>query len=232
MCFLDEGDFLLRGQLITGGFEFLVKILKLLARVGLVLGEVEGATGGDTLQLLGTEGKLEEDVHAGPRIVGEIRFGLPDFSEGLLTQTDAGVVGDALCIPVAVPQLPSPVGLWDAEIGTFTPSSHRAMNELHGLIGLDKELQLHLLEFTRAEGKVLGRHFVAEGFADLGNTEGNLHTRRVADILELGKDRLCRLRTQIGNIILRGCRPDVGLEHQVEGTGLVEQPSGLGMKLD
>jgi len=36
----------------------------------------------------------------------------------------------------------------------------------------DKKLHLHLLEFTHAENKLTGHDFVAEGFSNLGYTEG------------------------------------------------------------
>ena len=106
------------------------------------------------------------------------------------------------------------------------------MDELHGLIGLDEELEFHLLEFAGTEGKVLGRHLVAEGLSNLADAKGDLHPGGVADILELGEDGLCRLRAQVGDIILRGGGSDVGAEHQVEWPRLVEQSPGLGMEID
>ena len=106
------------------------------------------------------------------------------------------------------------------------------MDQLHCFVRLDEEFQFHLLELAGAEGEVLGRDLVAEGLADLADPEGNLHARGVADILELGEDRLGRLGSQVGDVILRRRGADIGAEHEVEGTRLVEQSPRLRVEIN
>ena len=85
---LGEGGLLLGSHGIAGRLEFLVEILQLLARVGLVLGQVEAASCRDPLEFVGAEGELEEDVDAGPRVVGQVGLRLPVVVEILGTETD------------------------------------------------------------------------------------------------------------------------------------------------
>ena len=229
---LGEGGLLLRGHGVAGRLEFLVEILQLLARVGLVLGQVEAPSCRDPLEFVGAEGELEEDIDAGPRVVGQVGLRLPVVVEILGTETDRGIVGGALGDPVAVPHLPAPVRLGLAQVGPLAPGGHGAVDQLDGLVRLDEELQFHLLELPGAEGEVLRRDLVAEGLADLADPEGDLHARGVADILELGEDRLGRLGTQVSDIVLRGGRADIGAEHEVEGTRLVEQSPRLRVEID
>ena len=79
-----------------------------------------------------------------------------------------------------------------------------------------EELDLHLLEFTRAEGEVAGRDFIAERFADLSDPKWDLHAPRVDDVLEVREDPLSGFRSEIGLARGVGHGADIGLEHQIE----------------
>ena len=82
-----------------------------------------------------------------------------------------------------------------------------------------EELDLHLLEFARAEGEIPRRDFVAETLADLGDAERDPHARAVEDVLEVDENALRGFRTQkcFAGLVADGAR--VGLEHQVEFAG-------------
>jgi len=56
-------------------------------------------------------------------------------------------------------------------------------------------LDLHLLEFARAEGEVTGRDLVAEYFADLRDAKGACGASPAARC-EIGEDALRGLRAQ------------------------------------
>ena len=90
---------------------------------------------------------------------------------------------------------------------------------LVSLARMAEELHLGLFEFTRAEGKVARRNFVAEGLAYLGNPKRDLLPGRLAHTLEARKERLAGFRPQVGR--LGGVRrsADLGLQHQVEVPG-------------
>src|SRR5712692_8288559 len=81
---------------------------------------------------------------------------------------------------------------------------------------MTEELNLHLLEFSGAEGEIARRDLVPKALPDLGDPEGNVHARRVAHVLEVDKNALRRLRTQEGGVFFRPHRTDDGLEHQIE----------------
>jgi hypothetical protein len=83
-----------------------------------------------------------------------------------------------------------------------------------------EELDLHLLELAHPEDEVTRGDLVAKGLADLGDAEGQLPGGRVKDVLEVDEDTLRRLGPQVGVGTLVGHRPDIGLEHHVEGAGL------------
>jgi hypothetical protein len=82
--------------------------------------------------------------------------------------------------------------------------------------GLAEKFKLHLLEFTRPEDKVSRRNLVAESFADLPDTKGNLSTRCTLNITIVNKNTLCRLRAQVDfrETVFRDAL--VRLEHQIE----------------
>ena len=228
--FLDEGFLLLVGELGGGGFEFFVEDLLRLGAGGLVRGQIEVATRGDAFQLLGAEGELAEDVHAGAGVVGEVGGRLPVVFEHV-AEADALVELRALIDPVAVPQLPAPIRLRFAQIGAFMPLRDFAADDFDGFVGLDEELELHLLELAAAEGEILRRDLVAEGLADLADAEGHLHAAGVEDVLELREDGLRGFRAQVGHVVLGRGGAEVGLEHEIEGTGLAEHAAGLRMEI-
>jgi hypothetical protein len=91
-----------------------------------------------------------------------------------------------------------------------------------------EELDLHLLEFARAEGEVPRRDLVAKALADLGDAERDPHARAVENVLEVDEDALGGFRPQkrlAGFVAGHGA--DVGLEHQVEFAGLGERAQGF-----
>ena len=84
------------------------------------------------------------------------------------------------------------------------------------LAGLAEEFKLHLLELARAEREVAGRDLVAEGFADLRDTHGQLAARRAQDVVEVDEDALCGLGAKInfgGRVLGHALER---LEHQIE----------------
>ena len=82
--------------------------------------------------------------------------------------------------------------------------------------GLDEEFQLHDFELASAEGGVAGGDFVAEGFADLGDAEGELAAGAVEDVFEVDVDALGGFRPEVdfGGGVFHGAHE--GLEHEVE----------------
>src|SRR2546428_12126832 len=68
---------------------------------------------------------------------------------------------------------------------------------LHRFPWMAKELDLHLLELTTAEGVVARVNLVAKGLADLGNSKGKLQPSTVEDIAEVGKDALGRFWPEV-----------------------------------
>src|SRR5262249_18200890 len=91
-----------------------------------------------------------------------------------------------------------------------------------GLRGMAEEFDLHLLEFPRPEREIARRDLIAKTLADLGDSKGNMHPTRVADVLEIEKDTLRRFRPQERRIVLGSHGADDGLEHQIEFSGLRE----------
>ena len=152
--------------------------------------------------------------------MGEFVGLLPVFHEGVLGQA----VGDepelALFHPVLVPAGPAPFGLGLGEVGGVGEGLDAAAEELHRFVGLDEELELHLLELARTEDVVAGGDLVAEGLADLADAEGRGLAAGDHHVGELREDGLGRLGTEIGHVggVVDGA--DDGLEHQVEGARL------------
>ena len=83
---------------------------------------------------------------------------------------------------------------------------------------LAEELKLHLLELAGTEGEVARGDLVAEGLADLANAERNLLTGSALNVLEVDKDTLCGLRTEIQLVLCVLGNALEGLEHKVELT--------------
>lgn len=197
---------------------------------GLVRGQIEVATRGDAFQLLGAEGEFAQDVHAGAGVVGEVGGRLPVVFEHV-AKADALVELRALIDPVTVPQLPAPIRLRFAQIGTFMPLRDFAADDFDGFVGLDEELEFHLLELAAAEGEILRRDLVAEGLADLADAKRHLHAAGVEDVFELRKDGLRGFRAQVGHVVLGRGGAEVGLEHEIEGACLAEHAAGFRMEI-
>ena len=92
------------------------------------------------------------------------------------------------------------------------------MDETHDIVGADEEFQFHLLKLAGAERVIARGDFVAEGFADLRDAEGDFDPRGIEDVLELHENGLRRLGAEVANIILTLDGTVVGAEHQVEWT--------------
>ena len=88
--------------------------------------------------------------------------------------------------------------------------------------GLAEELQLHLLELTGTEGEVARGDLVAEGLADLADAEGELAAGGALDVVEVDKDALSGLGTQVDRVLGVLGNTLEGLEHQVELTDVGE----------
>ena len=88
--------------------------------------------------------------------------------------------------------------------------------------GLAEEFQLHLLEFPDAEDEVARRNLVAEGLADLADAEGQLLPGGALDVVEVHKDALRRLGTEVDGVLRVLGNALEGLEHQVELADICE----------
>ena len=107
-------------------------------------GQVEIGAGVDAFHFLEAKGHLKLDI--GSRI---------------------GVMSQFVVVMKAVLVVTQAQGLVPFEAG-FLPLSE----PIEFSTRFDKKLHLHLLEFTHAENKLTGHDFVAEGFSNLGYTEG------------------------------------------------------------
>ena len=83
-------------------------------------------------------------------------------------------------------------------------------------IRLTEELHLHLFELSHTEDKVAGCDLVSERFTHLADAKRNLLAGGSLHILEINKNTLCRLRTQIYGVLRVLCDALEGLEHQIE----------------
>src|SRR6476620_1802804 len=92
------------------------------------------------------------------------------------------------------------------------------LEPFHIRTGLDEELHLHLLKFTRAENEIPRRDFVSESFSDLRNSKRNFLPRGLLNIQEVHVRSLRSFRPQINNC--RGVfhRTHERLEHEIEQT--------------
>ncbi len=86
--------------------------------------------------------------------------------------------------------------------------------------GLAEELKLGLLEFTRSKDEGLGGYLVAEAFANLGDTEGDLDPCGIEYVSEIGEDSLGRLRAKIQRHRVVDVGSHLCLEHQLKRHGL------------
>lgn len=99
--------------------------------------------------------------------------------------------------------------------------------ELHAVIGVAEVFDFHLLEFTGAEGVVAGVDFVAEGFSDLGDAEGELDAVGIKGVFVLAEDGLGGFWAEVGDLFAGGS--EVGLEHEVELAGLGKERAVCGV---
>jgi hypothetical protein len=90
------------------------------------------------------------------------------------------------------------------------------VDQLDRFIGPDEEFKFHLFEFARTKRVIARIDLVAKCLSDLADAERNFLPGSVEDIFELHEDRLRGFGTQIGSIVIRLDRADVGPEHQVE----------------
>src|SRR5262245_21201246 len=79
-------------------------------------------------------------------------------------------------------------------------------------------LDLHLLEFARAEGEVAGRDLIAEYFADLRDAERELAAHHLLHVGEIGEDSLRSFGAQVSDILFAFDRTDRRFEHRIEIT--------------
>src|SRR5262249_44653301 len=106
-----------------------------------------------------------------------------------------GVMGQLVLLVVAQAEVPA------GEPEVAPPAVARVAPELvplRRLVGVDEELELHLLELARAEDVVAGRDLVAERAAHLADAERDLHARRVEHVLEVVEHALRGLGPEIG----------------------------------
>src|SRR3990167_3771241 len=64
-------------------------------------------------------------------------------------------------------------------------------------LGVNKVFKLHHLKFPDAEKKITRRNFVAESFADLGNSKRQFYPRGLENIVKINKNPLGGFGPQI-----------------------------------
>jgi len=89
---------------------------------------------------------------------------------------------------------------------------------LHRRFIITEKFHFHLAEFPGTEGEIAGIDFIPESFTDLSDAEGQLLPGGNPDLVEIDKDRLTGLCSQIGDVILIKNRADKSFHHQVEFT--------------
>ena len=94
--------------------------------------------------------------------------------------------------------------------------------------GFAEEFQFHLLELTGTEGEVARGDLVPEALADLADAKGQLFPSGALDVLEVDKDALCSLRTEVDSVLCILGDTLEGLEHQVELTDVGEVMAAAG----
>ena len=95
-----------------------------------------------------------------------------------------------------------------------------------------EELDLHLLEFTRAEGEIPRRDFVAKTLADLRDAEGNFYPRAVQDVFEIDENPLGGFGTEECLAAFIANRAGMGFEHQIELARLGNSAQGFGVRAE
>ena len=142
----------------------------------------------DTLYFLEAEGHKEFDVSSG-----------------------VGVVGQFVVVVVAVFLIAHAEGLVPFKTPFFP-----LREPFEFLAGTYEELHFHLLEFAHTEDKLACYDFVAECFADPGDTEGYAHAAGLLYIEVVYENTLCGFRTEVYGHSAVGGRAHLCLEHEVE----------------
>ena len=144
----------------------------------------------DAFELLEAEGEVEFYVGRRVGVVGELLMVVETVV--LRAHAEVHVPLHAVLLPLAEP--------------------------FHLGAGPYEELHLHLLELPHAEDELAGHHLVAEGLADLGYAEGNLHASGLLDVDVVHEYALCGLGAQIDLAAVVANGAELGGEHQVELT--------------
>lgn len=155
-----------------------------------VAGEVKIGPVGEAVEFAGSKGKVVDEVDSALRVVGELLFGVLFFMDASRFQPNA---------------LAPAVHLLEPRIESFFPG---------GFSG--EVLNFHLFEFDDSKHKVAGGDFVAEGFADLGDAEGEFNSNGIDDIFVVEEDGLGRFGAQVGDVAVGAGLAHVGLKHEVE----------------
>ncbi len=108
----------------------------------------------------------------------------------LITQTKRLVPFDSVIFPVLVP--------------------------FHFFSWTNEKLHFHLFEFAHAKNKLTSNNFISEGFTNLGNPKGNLHSSCFLYVQEIYENTLRRFWTQINYRSIARNRTHLRREHQVE----------------
>ena len=184
-----------------GGF---VEDLHGLAGVFLVLVEVVIRAAGDAPEFLFSVGEVEHEIGGGAGVEGELVLGVYVFGDRLAREADGNQPVDAGVEPLAMEALP--VGFRGDEV-----------------------LDLHLLELAGAEDKVARGDLVAEGFADLGDTKGDLDPSGIDDVFIVGEDALGGLGAKVGRGGVIGEGADFSFKHELELAWLSQGTGGRGV---
>ncbi len=91
-----------------------------------------------------------------------------------------------------------------------------------------EEFDFHLLKLTRSECEIARRDFVSKALANLGNAKRNSHTSAIEHILKVHKDPLGCFWLRRPPLFAAE-RADVGLEHEIELTGIGEGVELIGV---
>src|SRR5690348_3859128 len=92
---------------------------------------------------------------------------------------------------------------------------------------MGEELQVPLLELALARDEGAERHFVTEGFTDLGDAEGELLARGREHVLPVEVDVLARLPAQVCALALTFDHAEFGFHEQVEAARRGERAATL-----
>ena len=174
-------------------FCFLIKILQRLAAGFLVLFEVVIGAVGDSLKFLGAEGERVEEVIGALGVESAIFLGNVENRDFISGNADGFVPRQAILQPLIEP--------------------------FFAFRWANKELDLHLFEFTGAKGEISGVDLVSKGFSDLGDSKREFFARNLENILKLDEHGLCGFGAEVGQVAFILDRTYVGFEHQVKLAG-------------